>query len=287
MTSPRPIDVTRKDGALVPRQKWLFDRLFEEGQSYTIEIHEPRSGSSHRHYFAAVHEAWRNLPEDVAKQHPDSEHLRKWSLIKTGWSIKRNVVCETVEQAHAIAALAGHLDESAVVVMQGKVVTIATARTQKTTGPEAMNREDFQKSKQDVLDYVASLIGVDASTLSSQVSDSSGQDPDTRTDAPAGECDPPSDSLAGANLSSLRADWREVYIDHMTNPRAAAASVMTRDTDALKMMGGEPSASEREWMRQVATLTNKRGKGKVGHKQFWAQLNELKAAPLPKECADA
>src|SRR6516165_3686228 len=119
MTDPRPIDVTRKDGVLVPRQKWAFDRLFVESGDYTIEIHEPRSKRSHDHYHAAVREAWKNLPEHLAPRFPDPDHLRKWALIKTDWCVERTVVCGNAETANQVAALAGRLDESAVVIVQG------------------------------------------------------------------------------------------------------------------------------------------------------------------------
>ncbi len=294
MTAPRPIDVTRKDGVLVPRQKWLFDRLFEEGKTYQIELFEPRSTKSQAHYFAVVNEAWKNLPEQLSAQHPDSEHLRKFALIKTGWCNKRNIVCETVEQAYAVAALAGQLDESAVVVVQGTVVTVATAKSQKMHGPGAMGREDFQKSKQDVLDYVAGLIGVNSSTLSSQVPNSSGvphEGPDNdRTDAPAGDSGPQTRTPAGAHLieeaSLLSDDWRDVYITTLTGPTTRALSVMSRDTQALQMMGcppngnAAPNALEREWMRRVATLTVKRDRGKLKAADFEAEIAKLKELPL-------
>jgi hypothetical protein len=50
MIVPRPLDVIRKDGMLLPKQRWLFDRLFEEGKEYIIEIHEPRSTKSHNRF---------------------------------------------------------------------------------------------------------------------------------------------------------------------------------------------------------------------------------------------
>ena len=278
-TAPRPIDVTRKDGALVPRQRWLFDRLFEEGKDYTIEIHEPRSTRSHNHYFAAVHEAWKNLPEDLADQHPDSEHLRKWALIKTGWSIKHNVVCESNDKALEVAAVAGRLNESAVIVVQGKVVTIATARTQKTTGPQAMNREEFQKSKQDVLDYVASLIGVDSSTLSSHVSDSSGIAGD-RTDTPAAGR-PHAAQAAGVNqivpASLLSDDWRDVYFQNLAGVRDKPCSLLTRHQDAIQMIGGQPNEFELAWMRRAWRLVRDRNEGDLKPDAYDAAVAELKA----------
>lgn len=284
MTEARPLDVTRKDGMLVPKQRWLFDRLFAEGQEYTIEIHEPRSDKSHRHYFAVIREAWKNLPEDLSAQHPSPEHLRKWSLIKLGYSIKRNIVCETTEQRDAIAAMAGQLDENAVVLTQGLVVTVFTAKTQKTTGPGAMNRDDFQKSKQDVIDYVASLIGVDPATLSSQVSNSSDahQANSDRTDTPAGSG--PQNTPAGVSHSEaslLSDDWRDVYIVSLAGIRDKAASLLTRHAEAMQMLGGEPNESELAWMRRAWRLVQHRNEGKLKRGEYEAELENLKTMPLP------
>lgn len=296
MTAPRPIDVVRKEAmldngeviaVLVPKQRWLFDRMFQPDHDYTIEIHEPRSTRSHNHFFAAVHEAWKNLPDHLAEQHPDSEHLRKWALIKCGFSIKHNIVCENNEKALEVAAVAGRLNESAVIVVQGKVVTIATARTQKTTGPNCMNKEEFQQSKQAVLDYVAGLLGVDASTLSSQVSHSSDASTESpsrdRTDTPAASGPQPSPA-AGVTLSDkpsqLIEGWRDIYINVLTQSSNRAMLVASRDTMALRQIGGPPTELEREWMRRVATTVNRRDRGKINAKEFQTEIEALRSAPL-------
>jgi hypothetical protein len=288
MTEQRPLEVTRKDGVLVPKQKWLFDRLFAEGNAYEIELHEPRSTKSHNHFFRAVHEAWKNLPDHIAERHPDSEHLRKFALIKTGWSINRTIVCESAETAHAVAAAAGSLNESAVIVVQGKVVTIATARSQKTSGPGAMNKEEFQQSKDAVLDYVAGLIGVDSATLASQVSNSSDgpSQASDRTDTPAASTGlpRPSGDAAGVQYideaSLLPPDWRDTYVTTMTGPTTRAMSIQTRDHTALQMIVDKPNEAEREWMRRVATLTVKRDRGKLKAGEFDAELERLKVISL-------
>jgi hypothetical protein len=151
-----------------------------------------------------------------------------------------------------------------------------------------MSREEFQKSKQDVLDYVASLIGVDSATLSSQVShssDASSQANSDRTDAPAGDDPQPlPNASAGASYieeaSVLPDDWRDTYITQLTGPTTRAMSIMTRDHNAIQMIGDGVNAAEREWMRQVATLTVKRDKGKLKIGEFEAALDQLKTIPL-------
>jgi hypothetical protein len=289
MTEQRPLAVTRKDGVLVPKQKWLFDRLFAEGNAYEIELHEPRSTKSHNHYFRAVHEAWKNLPDHIAKRHPDSEHLRKFALIQTRWSVNRTIVCESAETAQAVAAAAGALNESALVVVDDKVVTIAVARSQKTSGPGAMNKEEFQQSKQAVLDYVASLIGVDSATLASQVSNSSDgpSQASDRTDTPAASTGLPRPSGDAAGIpphdeaSYLSDDWRDVYIQNLSGIRDKAASLLHRHSDAMQMLGGTPTERELAWMRLAWRLVHRRNEGQLKRGEWDVELEKLKTMPLP------
>lgn len=284
MAEPRPIEVSRKDGVLVPRLRGVFDIIFVEGQSYTIEVHVPRSTKSHDHFHAAVREAWRNLPEGMAERFVDADHLRKFALIKAGWAKESTVVCANENAAIELAAIVGRIDGAAIVTVFGTVVTIATAKSQRMTGPDAMNKDDFQKSKQDVLDYVAALIGVDAATLSSQVSNSSG-DSEARTDsAPAGIGPQPPTSPAGASnfeeASLLSDDWKDSYIATMTGPTTRAMSILTRHTTGLQMLGGQPNDAELKWMRAVAQLATWRDKGRLQPGEFDAELAKLKDAPL-------
>ena len=289
MTEQRPLEVTRKDGVLVPKQKWLFDRLFAEGDAYEIELHEPRSTKSHNHFFRAVHEAWKNLPDHIAERHPDSEHLRKFALIQTRWSVNRTIVCESAETAQAVAAAAGALNESALVVVDDKVVTIAVARSQKTSGPGAMNKEEFQQSKQAVLDYVASLIGVDSATLSSQVSNSSDgrSQASDRTDTPAASTGLPRPSGDAAGVpahdepSDLSDDWRDVYIQNLSGIRDKAASLLHRHSDAMQMFGGTPNERELAWMRLAWRLVHRRNESHLKRGEWEVQLEKLMTMPLP------
>lgn len=134
----------------------VADRHFVVGQIYPLEVREDRSGVSHRHYFAAIHEAWQNLPEDVAERFPTSEHLRKYALIKAGFRDERSVVCGSKAEAQRVAAFIKPIDDYAVVVSQDAVVVIFTAKSQSV---KAMGKADFQRSKDAVLDILAGLIG--------------------------------------------------------------------------------------------------------------------------------
>jgi hypothetical protein len=129
---------------------------------YTLGITEERSAASHRHYFACINDAWRNLPEDKVERYPSPEHLRKWALIRAGYHNERSIVCQNKKQAEAIIALVEALDEFSVAVVRGNVIKIYTAKSQST---DNMPREQFEKSKQDVLAILAEVIGVTTKQL--------------------------------------------------------------------------------------------------------------------------
>ena len=140
-----------------PRFRTLADKQYTPGECYTLGVSEDRSAASHRHFFACLNEAWRNLPEDKTERYPSPEHLRKWALIRAGYHNERSVVCESRKQADAIVALVEALDEFSVTVVKGPVVKIYTAKSQSN---ENMTRADFEKSKGDVLAILAEVIGV-------------------------------------------------------------------------------------------------------------------------------
>lgn len=135
------------------------------GERYRLEVREERSVNSHRHFFASVTEAWRNLPEHLAEQIDSPEKLRKWALIKCGYYDKRQIVCESASQAEKFAAFVRPMDEYAVVTVRDTVVTVYTAQSQSM---RAMNKERFQQSKTAVLDLLSGMIGVTREQLQNE-----------------------------------------------------------------------------------------------------------------------
>lgn len=141
------------------------DQQFVIGETYRMETAEERSARSHSHYFAAVHEAWTNLPEDQAERFPTSEHLRKWALIQCRYCDQRQTVCSTRAEALRIAAFIKPMDDYAVVTAVEYVVTVYTAKSQSR---RAMPGKEFQESKIKVLDLLASMLGVEPEKLSAR-----------------------------------------------------------------------------------------------------------------------
>jgi hypothetical protein len=147
----------------LPRFHNLANASLVVGERYTLVEHQERSQASHNHYFAAINEAWQNLPEDIAANFPTSEHLRKRALIQAGYCDERTFVASSKAEAVRLAAFLKPIDDFAVVTVSGAVVTSYTAKSQSM---KAMGRAEFQKSKDNILAILAEMIGTSPAALS-------------------------------------------------------------------------------------------------------------------------
>lgn len=132
------------------------------GEHYRVEFVEERSQRSHRHYFAALHEAWMNLPDAIATEYATVEHLRKRALIATGHYDERRFIASSPVEARKLAAFLRPADGFAVISVAGSAVVERKAKSQSR---KAMGGPTFQKSKVDVLEWCDALIGVEAGEL--------------------------------------------------------------------------------------------------------------------------
>lgn len=168
MTIP-PLTYVRKGMALVPigRHQNRFGDAFAEGQAYQMVPHEDRSDSSHRHYFALVREYWMNLPERLAREDwaMTPEFLRHYALIRAGWAVPTTYTCGSKAEAMRWARqMPRPVDKDGAPVwhvrnVEGTVLTEIVPRSQAYRG---MGKGNFQKSKDDVLGFLESLVGGEA-----------------------------------------------------------------------------------------------------------------------------
>ncbi len=121
---------------------------------------EDRSGQSHNHYFARIAELFDSLPESMAGQFLTSEHLRKYALIKSGYADEQFTSFSSEFDATRAAVMLRNVDDCSIVDVKGRVVRRYTAKSQTY---KAMGRKDFQRSKEAVLGYIESLVGVNRS----------------------------------------------------------------------------------------------------------------------------
>ena len=153
----------RYDGhQMVPINPDACRRSYVPGHTYRLAEHEDRSRKSHRHYFACIHTAWQNLPEDQAARFPTSEHLRKHALIRCGFADQRTIVTKDSDNALVMISLVEAFDEFSICQVAGNIVTVWTAKSQSM---RSMGKHKFDASKTAVLNYLASLIGVSVDDL--------------------------------------------------------------------------------------------------------------------------
>lgn len=155
----------RWDGRnMVPRFPERAAHHYEVGQTYLMVEHSHRSRAEHNFYFAAIANAWENLPEEVADELPSPDHLRAWALVKAGYADKDIIKCASNDDAIVLAAVAKAGSKIRIVEVVGKVVTVWTPHSQSM---RAMGKTKFQESKQKVLDVLAGMIKVEPAALAS------------------------------------------------------------------------------------------------------------------------
>lgn len=146
-----------------PKALTECEQHFGQGEVVRMAQVEERSEVSHRHEFAWLREAWQNLPEPLSAAYPSVEHLRKSALIATGWCSTTDYVCATAAEAQRWAAnLRREVTEYDVVEVRASVVRVHRARSQKRG---AMDKHEFQASKEAILEWVARLLNVEPRTL--------------------------------------------------------------------------------------------------------------------------
>lgn len=169
--NPTPIIFVWDGDAMVPRDRrfaFQCDKMFVVGEHYTLVQHEDRSAASHRHYFAAIKEAWENLPEVIGDRFASPEHLRKYALVKAGYRDERTHVAATKAEAQRLAAFVRPIDDFAIVTVSGLAVTVWTAKSQSV---RAMGKKEFYESKEAVLRVIAELLGVDPNALKARATE--------------------------------------------------------------------------------------------------------------------
>jgi len=138
------------------------DLTYVVHEVYPLQVEQQRSQATHNHFFAAIANAHANLPDDLLEVYPTPEHLRKKALVRKGYRHEREYVCESKTAAVELVKTIRPLDDYAIIEARENVVRIWTAKSQ---SKKAMPAGEFQRSKSDVLDYVADLIGVSPDEL--------------------------------------------------------------------------------------------------------------------------
>ena len=170
MTVPAIFEWTA-DGIMrpLPRFNRLCDKQYVVGETYRLEVVQERSAESHRHYFAAINEAWNNIPEAHAGRWLTPDKLRRWALIQAGFYNAATYIARSKAEALRVATLLHQLDDEVEIEFQGNVVVRKTAKSQSY---KEMSRKEFQASKDGVFAVLDALLGLEPGALARQASPS-------------------------------------------------------------------------------------------------------------------
>lgn len=157
MTPDRPQGFRWDGDAMVPLSPRNADKAYCVGETYVMAPFEQRSDATHRHEFAWLREAWKNLPEKFADLYPSSEHLRKRALIDAGYYHENAIDAGSNAAALRVAAYLKAADDFKLVIVRGPVVLIREAKSQSR---RAMNKKEFQDSKTAIMELISAMVGV-------------------------------------------------------------------------------------------------------------------------------
>lgn len=164
MTFERPFAFrwNAEQSVMTPLRLRQADVFYTDGQIYTLGVVEERSSASHRHFHAAVHQAWLNLPEALSERFPSDVHLRKYATIRAGYCNVKEYAAASNAEALRVASYVRGLEDYAVVVVKGSTVQHFTARS---TSYRSMPRDEFQAMKTAVMGIISEMVGVTPSEL--------------------------------------------------------------------------------------------------------------------------
>ena len=158
---------------LVPRFARVAMAQFKDGEEYPLEVKEQRSSQEHNHMFAAIKNAFDHITDaETLEVLSTPNKLRQWALIQTGWCdvtvfgpLPNRSAINSARTAATnfrnkddyveISVRQAHDEETGEI--NGWAVVIKTAKSQSRA---SMDKEDFRKSKADVLDVLAGHIEV-------------------------------------------------------------------------------------------------------------------------------
>lgn len=152
--------------ALVPTRRYARAAASEFGEpdsEHVIVVYEERNMKFHNKCFAALHDAWVNLPETTSARFPTEEHFRKWLLAnKSDFfdEIERDFPKLEEARAYGIGVRAG----SPYATIKGPFRTaggwkmiVRRPRSQKLS---KMSPRDFEESMTQILDAAGEFVGV-------------------------------------------------------------------------------------------------------------------------------
>ena len=150
-----------------PRFQTAAAENFAERAVYWLNVEAQRTDKTHKHEFAWIKEAWRQLPDELAESYPTAEHLRKRALIQGGYfdeqAIDAGSNAAALRVAQGIRAFPG--ETFSMVFVRGPFCIVRRAQSQ---SHRAMGAQAFNESKRKILEIISEMIGVEPATLERQ-----------------------------------------------------------------------------------------------------------------------
>ena len=172
----------------------------------------------------------------------------------------------------------------------GREVQFIPALDNSTFIPWGQSSSDLSKEEMtNLIEFILSWgaeHGVKFSDPDSNSSDAQ-QAISDRTSTPAAESGPHPDAagVPPLEVSTLSDDWRDVVIQNLAGHRDQPCSLKHRYADAMQMVGGTPNAQEAAWIDLVWRLIARHNKGQLKRGEYDAEIERMKAGPLPAEGA--
>jgi hypothetical protein len=113
-----------------------------------------------RRFFAALRDAWSNLPDAMRDRFPNAEVLRKHALVAIGYCDVITLAVGSKAAAPQIASAFRMKDQYCVATVRGDVVTIYTARSM---ARRVLLKKDFLQVADRVFAWIAETTGIDPS----------------------------------------------------------------------------------------------------------------------------
>ncbi len=140
----------------------VLDASLVIGERYLTTFEPLSSIKSRSHYFATISDIFSSWPETHPRQFTTPDSLRKWALIRCGFRTERQFATASKAEARRLATFLAAGDEYAELSVVDNVIIEWKALSQKT---HSMGREQFAKSKESVLAFLAGEVGVTVESL--------------------------------------------------------------------------------------------------------------------------
>lgn len=111
-----------------------------------------------RRFFAAIRDAWANIPDAMRERWPNAEVLRKNALISIGYCDVITLAVGSKAAAPQIAAAFRLKDQHCIATVRGDVVTIYTARSM---ARRVLLKKEFHQVAEKVFGWIESQTGID------------------------------------------------------------------------------------------------------------------------------